>query len=269
MSEIAFELAQLAVRAGEIILDVRRCGVSPRRKADRSLVCEADERAEAFLTEGVSGLFPGLPIVAEEAVAKNGPPTLKPGPFILIDALDGTYTFVHGGDDFTVNAAVIDGNGAPTVGVVYAPAYEELCVAHDGAAWRMAVDQHGGVLGSAPVRLTTRAYPQNGLRAVRSRGFFNSATQAVLDAAGARDIFRQGSSLKFCTIAKGHADVYARFGPTHEWDVAAGHAVLRAAGGDMTTPMGELFRYGKPGFENGPFVAWGRDVRLGDRRKAL
>ncbi len=260
IADVARALAGLASRAGAEILAVRREGFTPRLKADKSPVCTADERAEAVLIAGVTELFPGLPIVAEEDVAKHGAPETPTGAFVLIDALDGTRNFVKGGDEFTVNVAVVGTDGAPSTGVVYAPATGELFLAHHGAAWFLLVTAGAEPDFALAQALHTRAYPNDGLHALRSCGFHTDSAQSYLDDLGVAQMAAQGSSLKFCTIARGEADVYARFGATSEWDTAAGHAVLAAAGGAVTTPEGTPFTYAKEGFKNGPFVAWGASV---------
>lgn len=245
------EIVALAVAAGQVTLDY--FGASPKvdMKADASPVTEADRRAEALILEGLARLLPGVPVVAEERVAAGAMPTLVLGDtFILVDPLDGTREFIAGRGEFTVNIAIIEG-GMPTLGVVVLPA-QQAVYGTDGrsGAWRML---HGG----ARQAIRCRTMRRGDLTAVASRSHLDPRTQAFIDGLGVRATINTGSSGKFCRIAEGLADVYPRFAPTMEWDTAAGHAVLAAAGGRVTTPDGAPFTYGKPGFRNGSFVAWG------------
>lgn len=254
---LALALAQLAVDAGRLVMDVYAGDFSVRTKADASPVSEADERAEALLVPGVQALLPGVPVVAEEAVSRDGL-ALPGSEFVLIDPVDGTREFVSRNGDFTVNVALVR-DGAPVLGVVYAPARDRLFLGA-GSAWAASVRPGDRVAGTAQVR--TRDYPADGLVAVASRSHLDDRTRAFLDRLRPSDTRSAGSSLKFCLLAAGEADVYPRFGPTMEWDTAAGDAVLRAAGGTVVDEHGGLFRYGKTadGLRNGPFVAWGRDA---------
>ena len=254
IDDLARSFAQLASAAGRVVMEVYATDFEVRAKADRSPVSEADERAEALLVPGVESLLPGVPIVAEEAVSRGGLPAV-PGEFVLIDPVDGTREFVSRNGDFTVNVALVR-DGVPVAGVVYAPAKERLFVG-GAAAWSGRV-RPGEVVGDLqPMR--TRRYPEEGLVAVASRSHLDEQTQAFLDRLQPTDTRSAGSSLKFCLVAAGEADVYPRFGPTMEWDTAAGDAVLRAAGGTVVDENGQLFRYGKTdsGLRNGPFVGWG------------
>lgn len=237
-----------AVReAGELIERIRASGIVSRDKADLSPVTEADERAEQLLTAAIAAADPGALIVGEEAHAAG----VKPDPaarFWLIDPLDGTRDFIAGGSDYSVNVALIEG-GVPVLGLVLAP--------RDGTLWAGSAS-----LGAFRVRNQQRepiaARPFGATPVVvTSRSHLDDATRAYAASIPGADTRPSGSSLKFCLLAEGSADVYPRFGPTSEWDTAAGDAVLRAAGGLTRHPEGGVFAYGKPGFVNGAFLAVG------------
>jgi 3'(2'), 5'-bisphosphate nucleotidase len=244
------EIVALADRAGAVILEHYHDDVAVRAKADASPVTAADEAAEAVILARLAELTPQIPVVAEETVAAGHVPDLDDGPFWLVDPLDGTKEFLSRNGEFTVNVALIE-EREPVLGVVLAPAR-----AH---AW-------WGVLGKGAVArdaegrsrpIAVRKAPSGGLVAIASRSHRDPETQAFLDQAGVSECISAGSSLKFCLVAEGKADLYPRFGRTMEWDVAAGHAVLGAAGGRVTTRDGAPFRYRKPGFENPAFIARG------------
>jgi 3'(2'), 5'-bisphosphate nucleotidase len=243
------KLVELAGRAGDVILAHYHAGTAVRRKADASPVTVADEAAEAVLLEGLRALTPAIPIVAEEEVAAGRVPAIDAGPFWLVDPLDGTREFLSRNGEFTVNLALVDA-GQPLLGVVLAPAAGVVWwgAAGEGAARRE---------GERTTAITVRPRPAQGLIAVASRSHRDPETDAWLRAEQVQETVAAGSSLKFCLIAEGRADVYPRFGPTMEWDTAAGHAVLRAAGGRVVTTDGQPLRYGKPGFRNPAFIAHG------------
>jgi 3'(2'), 5'-bisphosphate nucleotidase len=254
LDDLALAFAELASAAGRVVMDVYATDFDVRRKADASPVSEADEAAEALLVPGVQRLLPGVPILAEEAVSRDGLVAVG-REFVLIDPLDGTKEFVSRNGEFTVNVALVR-DGRPVAGCVYAPARDRMFVGGTTAAAGTVRPGHD-VRGLAPV--TTRPYPPDGVIAVTSRSHLDDDTRAFVERVGAVSTRDAGSSLKFCLVAAGEADVYPRFGPTMEWDTAAGHAVLSAAGGQVLTPEGTPFRYGKAadGFRNGAFVAWG------------
>ncbi len=240
-------VAAIVREAADLILAAARRGPQTRVKADASPVTDADEAANRLIVTRLSALSPGVPIVAEESIDDRTRPTPR---FWLVDPLDGTREFIDGRDEYTVNIALI-ASGRPVLGVVGAPA-RGVCfggIAGRGA-WRE--DDTGG---RRPIAV--RASPAAGPTAVASRSHRDRRTDAWLARAGVVDIVRAGSSLKFCAIAGGGADLYPRFGRTMEWDTAAGHAVLVAAGGQVHTVDGEPLAYGKPGFENPPFIARG------------
>ena len=253
LDDLALAFAALASAAGVVIMDVYATDFEVRRKADHSPVSEADEAAEELLVPGVQKLLPGVPILAEEAVSRDGLVDVG-SEFVLIDPLDGTKEFVSRNGEFTVNIALVR-DGVPVAGCVYAPALGRMYVG--GTTARSGPVQPGDT-DAVLSPMTTRPYPDV-LVAVASRSHRDAQTDAFLADLGVAETRSAGSSLKFCLVAEGSADVYPRFGPTMEWDTAAGDAVLRAAGGTVTNPDGTVFRYGKAdtGFRNGSFVAWG------------
>jgi 3'(2'), 5'-bisphosphate nucleotidase len=242
-------LVALAERAGAVILEHYGGDIDVRAKADASPVTAADEAAEAVILEGLAKLTPSIPVVAEETVAAGGVPELGGQPFWLVDPLDGTKEFLSRNGEFTVNIGLIE-DGSPTLGVVFAPA---ICRVWWGAVGHGAWTRSDG----RERAIAARPRPAVGLIAVASRSHADPETEAYLDEVGATERISAGSSLKFCLIAEGRADLYPRFGPTMEWDTAAGHAVLRAAGGHITTRDGAPFLYRKPGFRNLGFIAFG------------
>ncbi|BCX17714.1 MAG: 3'(2'),5'-bisphosphate nucleotidase CysQ [Geminicoccaceae bacterium] len=243
-------LLELVGRAAALVLEHYARPAVASSKADRSPVTEADRAAEALIEAGLRVLDPTLPIVAEEAVAEGRVPTLAPGaPFWLVDPLDGTREFLSRNGEFTVNVALV-ARAEPLLGVVAAPAVDRLWWGRVGQG---AFTRDAG--GERPIRVRPR--PASGLVAVASRSHRDPETDAWLAAHDVAETISAGSSLKLCLVAEGRADVYPRFGRTMEWDIAAGHAVLAAAGGRVLTLDGRPLGYGKPGFENPPFVAWG------------
>jgi 3'(2'), 5'-bisphosphate nucleotidase len=249
MDEVALleDIAVAAREAGEAILAIVARGFDVEQKGDLSPVTEADRAAELIVLASLAVAAPGVPVIAEEEVAAGRIPE-HGDMYFLVDPLDGTKEFVRGGDDYTVNIGLIV-DGGPRLGVVYAPATGRL---HGGIVGRGAWLEEGGVrrpiacrtCGSAPV-------------AVASKSHFSQPTADYLQAVGAGDHVSIGSSLKFCIVAEGEADIYPRLSPTSEWDTAAGHAVLLAAGGRVDGPDGSPLGYGKPAFLNRGFVATG------------
>jgi 3'(2'), 5'-bisphosphate nucleotidase len=242
--------AGLAAEAGVEILAIRERGFRVERKADRSVVTEADHAAEAIILAGLRAALPGCVVVAEEEVAA-GKITAATAEFWLVDPLDGTREFTGGGNDFAVNIGLVR-DGRPVLGVVGVPATGAIYGGIVGVgAWRQA----DGVRSA----ISARAVPPDGLTVVASR---HHGDQAQLDAfLGGRvvaEVVNFGSSLKFCRVAEGLADVYPRFGRTMEWDTCSPQAVLEAAGGSVQTLDGRPLGYGKPGWDNPHFVCWGR-----------
>ncbi|WP_157265365.1 3'(2'),5'-bisphosphate nucleotidase CysQ [Azohydromonas aeria] len=244
-------LARLVRDAGALIMDIYATDFAVRGKEDASPVTEADEKAEALLLKGLARLFPGIPVVAEEAVAAGGVPEAAEDQFWLVDPLDGTKEFISRNGEFTVNVALVR-LGQPVLGVVYAPALETLYAGAQGlGAWA----ERGGQ--RQPIQV--RTVPQAGLTVVGSRSHGDAdAMNAFLAGRTVAEFRGAGSSLKLCLVAAGEADLYPRLGRTMEWDIAAGHAVLAAAGGSVSrVDSGAPLTYGKPGFENPHFVAAG------------
>src|SRR4051794_8179066 len=239
-------MADAAREAGEAILTIVRRGFEVESKRDSSPVTEADRAAELIILAALARAAPGVPVIAEEEVAAGRIPahdTL----YFLVDPLDGTKEFVRGGDDYTVNIGLIE-RGTPKLGVVFAPATGRL---HGGCVGAGAWLDEGQ--GRRSVRTRERGAE---MTAVASKSHLNQATMDYLEAAAGKCSYVSiGSSLKFCILAEGRADIYPRAAPTSEWDTAAGHAVLLAAGGLVDGPDGDRLRYGKPAFLNRAFVA--------------
>jgi 3'(2'), 5'-bisphosphate nucleotidase len=239
----------LARQAGAVILHVYGSAFTVQHKADTSPVTAADEQAEAVIVPGLQVLAPHWPVVAEEAVCRGACPATG-ALFWLVDPLDGTREFVARNGEFTVNIALV-AHGVPVLGVVYLPVQDRLYAGlHGQGAW---VED---AAGRRPI--TCRPPPAAGLTVASSRAHGDDAALAAfLQGRPVAGRLAAGSSLKFGLLAEGRADLYPRFGRTMEWDTAAGHAVLAAAGGSVCDLQGQPLRYGKPGFENPHFVARG------------
>ena len=267
-NDIAIALGSIAVEAGAAIMAVRGSQTGVQHKSDGSPVTQADIDADRIICRRLASLLPDVPVVTEEASETHA--FTVAGRFILVDPLDGTREFTSGRDEFTVNIALID-RGEPIAGVVYAPALNRLYVA-GASAFRADVRPAEPLPELQAMReLTTNSVPYEGLRAVASHSHLDSATRNWLDRRPIGELRSAGSSLKFCMIAEGEVDVYPRLAPTMEWDTAAGHAVLAAAGGCVVRVDGSPLRYGKcdAGFRNGSFIAWGtRDCCNSDRARA-
>jgi 3'(2'), 5'-bisphosphate nucleotidase len=239
----------LALEAGAAILAVRRRGFDVVRKEDRSPVTEADHAAESIIVAGLRQAAPRIPVVAEEetAAGREAEPTAE---YWLVDPLDGTREFAAGNDEFAVNIGLIR-NGRPVLGVVAIPAAGELFGGIVGrGAWKR--------VGSAETVIGARLPPDEGLTVLASRYHGNSTRlDDFLRDKRVAKLINFGSSVKFCRLAEGIADLYPRFGRTMEWDTCAPQAVLEAAGGTVRTMEGEELRYGKPGWENPHFVCTG------------
>lgn len=251
---------RLALEAGDRIMEVYgRPDFAVKAKGDASPVTEADEAADALISAGLRTAFPDIALITEEQAASHA---LTAQTFLIVDPLDGTKEFVQRRGDFTVNIAYVE-QGVPLRGVVYAPAQGRLFYTRaDGSA----VEEDGPFDKSAPgpCRPIRVAIPDNGaLMVVASKSHRDAATDAYIAHYAVRDMKSAGSSLKFCLVATGEADLYPRLGRTMEWDTAAGDAVLRGAGGhvvrfDDHRPLS----YGKPGWENPFFIAHAPGVAL-------
>lgn len=241
-------LAELAEAASGVILPYWRVDAEVRLKADDSPVTQADREAEALILQGLAGLWPDVPPVAEEACEAGGRPAVAPERFWLVDPLDGTKGFIRGSESFSVNIALVE-RGRVVAGVVTSPA--------EGVSW--AGDAHGARRRDfggdwRPIRVRARPDPAH---ALVSHSLKAEAAAVLAAHHGCMAWTAMDSSLKFCRIAEGLFDVYPRTGPTSEWDTAAGQAVLEAAGGRVVDAGGLPLGYGKPKFLNGPFLALG------------
>ena len=262
---IAFLLAQISVMAGGPILEILRRGFSAGRKADASPVTEADLAAEKLIVELLGTQLPGIPVVAEELVAAARAPAIGDR-FILVDPLDGTREFMAHRSEFTVNLALIE-NGRPVAGAIYAPLLEQLWFADTESHTARIVPASPLTTAAESRRITVRPPPSAGLVALVSRSHPDPATETYLNALPVVERRPLGSSLKFCLIAQGDADLYPRPGQTCEWDTAAGHAILAAAGGSVAATDGRPLRYGNSAanFRQQGFVACGGFWVEGDR----
>ncbi len=253
------QLTTIVSAAGAAILRARAGSLETRTKPDLSPVTAADHAAEAVILEVLARELPGVPVVSEEA-AGHSPPARLPDSFILVDPLDGTRELVAGRDEFTVNVALVTG-GRPVLGIVAAPALAMLWRAAEGSPAERLRLSPGAPAGAAHERraIRCRPLPSEGLIAAVSRSHLDARTQALLSRLPRVGRIVSGSALKFCRIAEGAADLYPRLAPTCEWDVAAGHAVLTAAGGMVAAPEGASLRYGRiaENFRIPAFIAWG------------
>ncbi|MEW5422800.1 3'(2'),5'-bisphosphate nucleotidase CysQ [Amorphus sp. 3PC139-8] len=257
------DLIPAAIEAGAEILRVYAAGdMTVETKADSSPVTEADQTAEAVILAHLRRLAPEIPVVAEEEVAAGRVPEAAPA-FFLVDPLDGTKEFINRNGEFTVNIALVVG-GAPVSGVVYVPAMGEIYHGTVGEGAVRAEVRDGAIVDSRPIAV--RPAPAAGPTVLASRSHRSPETDAFIERVKAAEIVNAGSSLKFCRIAAGEADLYPRLAPTMEWDTAAGDAVLRAAGGVTVTLDGVPLGYGKRGradakdFLNPWFVASGSNL---------
>ncbi|MEY4965929.1 MAG: 3(2),5-bisphosphate nucleotidase CysQ [Pseudomonadota bacterium] len=242
-------LVRIAQAAGVVVMRHYEAGAAARVKADHSPVTDADEEAEKLILAELAAAFPGVPVVAEEEAAAGRIVTTG-ARFFLVDPVDGTKEFLRRSGEFTVNIGeVVD--GVPVAGVVYAPAIDRLFV---GGLREGAFELSGGRWRA----VNARAPGDDGLVAVSSKSHPDAQTDALLGSLNIKGHINAGSSLKFCLVAAGEADIYPRAGRTMEWDTAAGDAVLRAAGGGVTNWDYTPFVYGKPGFANGAFIARGK-----------
>jgi len=248
-------IKRIARQAGDITLDYFE-EIGPgdiTRKDDNSPVTQADQETEDFIQKALADILPSVPFIGEEAVSAGNAPAITPDQeyFWLVDPLDGTKEFISGSGDYTVNIALIE-RGVPVLGVVYAPAKGELYAGADGTAVRW-LEETG-----KDKDIRVRTPPKEGLTVVASASHGDAARlEAYLAGFKVRKLIKRGSSLKICAVAAGKADLYPRFGPTCEWDTAAGHAVLLAAGGTLTDTGGAPLTYGgrDPTFLNPEFIA--------------
>jgi 3'(2'), 5'-bisphosphate nucleotidase len=244
-------LLDVTRKAGDLTMDIYQTDFEIYSKKDESPVTEADRRAEAVITPVLKDLAPDIPVVAEEAFSAGDCPEVAGKKFWLVDPVDGTKQFIKKQDEFTVNIALVDETGRPIFGVVHAPALDRMF-------WGSL--EHGAFVqekdGSIN-QINVRTAPNDGIVAVVSRSHKTPEVDEYLKDFTVAEEVSSGSSIKFCLVAEGLADVYPRFGPTMEWDTAAGHAVVLGAGGSVSTPEGDEFKYAKDGFKNGYFIAKG------------
>ena len=251
-------LTKLAVQAGAAVLAVNRSTMALDKKIDGSVVSDADTLADAIISEGLTKLAPDIPVLSEERTHLAARPYRDS--FFLIDPLDGTREFVSGTDEFTVNIALVT-HGEPVLGIVAAPALGIVWRGLVGfGAERLLVTKGAAVYG-APQPIRTRAHPGASapwIVAV-SRSHGDPHTEAFITKRPGAIQQALGSSIKFCRVAEGGADIYPRLSPTSEWDVAAGHAIVTAAGGLVTDGRGQPLRFGeaREGFLVQDFIAWG------------
>lgn len=263
-ARLADALLPAVLKAGRIEMAYYNDGVEVEHKADSSPVTAADREAEAVLVEALGKAAPGIPVIAEEASAAGHRPAIG-DTFFLVDPLDGTREFIAKRGEFTINIGLIE-KGEPVFGIVYAPALARLFAtlgpAHSVAAEVPPPATAARFAELGVRRIFAREADPTRLVAVASRSHRAPETDAYLARFKVADYKPAGSSLKFCLLAEGAADVYPRHGTTAEWDTAAGHAVLAAAGGHVLTMVGQPLRYGKVErmFLNPHFVAWGRRV---------
>jgi 3'(2'), 5'-bisphosphate nucleotidase len=258
-SRLIDELTTVVSCAAAAILAARADALDLRTKTDRSPVTVADDAAEAIIMEGVTRLLPGVPIVSEEA-AYRVPPEPFGGAFVLVDPVDGTRELVAGRDEFTVNVAVVSG-GHPVLGIIAAPARGLVWrTTAAGSAERLHL-RPGASADKTQNRTAIRSRSPSGgiLVAAVSRSHLDPQTQAFLARLPKIECLASGSSVKLCWVAEGTADLYPRLAPTHEWDIAAGHAIVAAAGGTVMTADGKPLTYGgsAQGFLVPGFIAWG------------
>jgi 3'(2'),5'-bisphosphate nucleotidase len=258
-TQLAEALIAAVAEAGRAILDVRQRGYRTEHKADATPVTEADRAAERIILERLAQVAPDVAVIAEEACAAGHLPAVG-RVFFLVDALDGTKEFVKGGDDFTVNVGLVR-DRAPVMGIVHTPATGDMFVGVLGeGAWATCA---GTGAWSARRPIHVRAAPEGQIDVVASKSHRTPETDAYIARYAVRSLVAAGSSLKFCCIAEGRADLYPRMGTTMQWDTAAGDAVLRAAGGRTMTLNGSPLRYGPndtvgaAGYQNPWFVAAG------------
>jgi 3'(2'), 5'-bisphosphate nucleotidase len=250
----------IASQAAAAILAAQRSGLGAREKADRSPVTAADEAAERVIVEGLARLLPGVPMISEEAIGHHRPGHLGRR-FLLVDPLDGTRELLAGRDEYAVNIALVE-DGMPVTGVIAAPARSVIWRGATGFGAERIELPPGAAPADARMRkpIHTRARPSRGVRVVMSRSHLDAATLAYVDRLPQAEHIRCGSALKFGMLAEGTCDLYPRLAPTSEWDVAAGHALLLAAGGGMLRPDGRALPYGQTDFLIPGFIAFGDPV---------
>lgn len=250
-NDIGAILAEICEAAAALVLPLWRSGLEVMSKADESPVTIADQRGEQLILEHLRRRFPDIPVVSEEHASEFGTPDRIGPRFFLVDPVDGTKAFVRGDPSWTVNIGLIE-SGRPVAGAITAPSTGESWFTHKGGVMKR-------TNGGSAARIRVRAWPQGEAVALISHTMNDDVRARLMAEYGFDTTLAMDSSIKFCRIAEGSADVYPRHGPTMEWDIAAGHAILTAAGGEVLTPEGAPFSYGKveSKFRNGGFVARG------------
>ena len=252
-------LTDVAIAAALEILQAGTGGA--RTKADGSPVTPADEAAEVLIRKELRRLTPTLPIISEEQAAQEMPKTPARGSYFLVDPLDGTKDFIAGREEYTVNIALMTDN-APVLGVIAAPAFSVLWRGIVGrGAQRIEVSADARTVARQTIH--TRSPASDNLTILVSRSHLEARTKAYVDQLPVGKLEPCGSSIKFCRLAEGAADLYPRLAPTHDWDIAAGHAILAAAGGKVVAPSGAPLVYGSNDLIIPAFVAWSDPARAG------
>jgi 3'(2'), 5'-bisphosphate nucleotidase len=251
-ADLMDELTGITAQAAKAILDFA-IDTGLRSKADGSPVTAADEAAEAIICDGLKRLAPAVPVISEEHAAREAPKPVVGGSYFLVDPLDGTREFIAGRDEYTINIALMT-NGTPLFGIICAPALGDL--------WRGIVGRGAERLSfasptDAPTPIRTRLRPESEAVVMVSRSHLEARTKSYVNGLPGAKLVQSGSSIKFCRLAEGAADLYPRLAPTHDWDIAAGHAILKAAGGGVTAPDGTPLVYGTHDLLIPAFLAWG------------
>jgi 3'(2'), 5'-bisphosphate nucleotidase len=250
-------LTELVARAAAAILDIARHKIAAEDKPDGSPVTQADLAADAIIVDGLKRLRPDVPVVSEERVERAAGPYLAS--FFIVDPLDGTREFIAGHDDYTVNVALVT-SGRPLLGVIGAPALGLMWRGVVGSgAERMRISPDAAARLASRTPIGTRPLPDGPWLAAVSRSHLDGRTDAFIKQRGAATRLPIGSALKFCRVAEGAADIYPRLSAISEWDIAAGHAILEAAGGTVTDSRGQPLSFGqrKGDFAVPEFIAWG------------
>ena len=252
-SNLMQSLIDISIAAGREIMAIYATDFSSKAKSDLTPVTEADEAAERIILERLARLDNAIPVISEEAASAGNIPEAS-HQFFLVDPLDGTKEFISKNGEFTVNIALVE-NGVPVAGVVYAPALKRIFWGERGIGAAQGTVENEVVSGL--VGISVRPVPAEGATVVASRSHRDQETEDYLKAVKVKSLTSAGSSLKFCLVAAAEADLYPRFGRTMEWDTAAGHAVLLAAGGKVVTVDGPALAYGKRdrGYDNPGFIA--------------
>jgi len=253
-AQLLDDLTAIVARACAEIAAVSPSTAAQRKKADQSPVTAADEASEAMILHGAGRLLPAIPVISEESADADQRPL--DGSFLIVDPLDGTREFLAGRDEFTVNLAIIT-RGAPIAGIIAAPKRGQIWRGIAGVKAERLRLTNSGV--DQPQAIRTRRWPRQGAVAAISRSHFDANTDAFLASLGSPARYTSGSAIKFCRVAEGDADVYPRLATTCEWDVAAGHALIVAAGGVVTDGKGLPLAYGRAAdnFRVPAFIAWG------------